>query len=103
MACHLRFAAQGARLRFPEIDIATIPLLEERNVRRGWWVKPRRWSSLLQGSLIESKEALEIGLLNDIFPDETFREEILEVAKKDSQKESSCRVRSVRFGHSWCR
>jgi len=36
--------------------------------------------------LIGSKEALEIGLLNDIFPDETFGEEILEVAKKNSQK-----------------
>jgi len=36
--------------------------------------------------LIEPKEALEIGLLNNIFPDETFREEILEVAKKIVKK-----------------
>lgn len=93
--------ATACHLRFPEINIATIPLLEERSARL--LGKANAMEFLTAGELIGLKDALEIGLLNDIFLDETFSEEILEVPKKDSQKESSRRARSVRFGHSWCR
>lgn len=86
LACHLRFANQGARFGFPEINIATIPTFGGTQRSARLVGKAKAMELLLTGELIGSKKALQIGLINGIFPDETFREDVLKIAKKVAQK-----------------
>ncbi len=58
--------------------------LEGLSGRQGWPARPRPWN--FSRRVIDSKEALRIGLLNGIFPDESFEESVLRVAKKIAQK-----------------
>lgn len=86
MACHLRFSCERARFGFPEINMATIPTLGGTQ-RSGRLVgKAKAMELLLTGELIDSKEALRIGLLNGVFSNENLEENARKVAKKISEK-----------------
>ena len=76
LACDLRFAADGAKIGLPETSIGVLPgwggtvrathLLGESVARR----------LILTGELIAADEALRVGLVEAVFPAETFNDEV---------------------------
>ena len=76
LACDLRFAADGAKIGLPETSIGVLP---------GWGGTVRATRLLgaavarrliLTGELIAADEALRVGLVDAIFPAETFDDEV---------------------------
>jgi len=76
LACDLRFMTAGARLNTAFLDVAvagdmaipwSLPRLVGASRARDLSFLPRR---------IEAEEALSIGLVSRVFPDDTFRDEI---------------------------
>jgi len=68
MACHVRVAAEHARLGQPEVKLGTIPgyggsVRLPRLVGRG-----RAAELLLTGGMVDAQEALRIGLVNRVVP-----------------------------------
>lgn len=76
LACDLRPAATGARIGLPEVGLGLIP---------GWGGTVRATKLLgpaaarrliLTGSLFPATEALQLGLVDSVFPNETFGSEV---------------------------
>lgn len=76
LACDFRFAAIGARIGLPETSLGLLP---------GWGGTVRATSILgpaiarrliLPGELLPAEEALRIGLVNAVFPQDDFRAEV---------------------------
>jgi enoyl-CoA hydratase len=82
MSCHMRFAAAGARMGQPEINLGIIPGFGgtqrlTRLVGRG-----RALEMILGGDPITAEEALRIGLVNRVIPDQELMAETLAFARK---------------------
>ena len=82
MACHIRYAAESARVGQPEINLGIIPgfggtqrLL--RLVGRG-----RALEMLLTGDPIDAQEAYRVGLVNQVVPDGDLMETAVALARK---------------------
>ncbi len=82
MACHIRYAAESARVGQPEINLGIIPgfggtqrLL--RLVGRG-----RALEMLLTGEPIDAQEAYRVGLVNQVVPDGDLMETAVALARK---------------------
>lgn len=76
LACDLRFAAEGAKIGLPETSIGVLP---------GWGGTVRATHLMgaavarrliLTGELIAADEALRIGLVDAVFPNEKFGDEV---------------------------
>lgn len=76
LACDLRVAATAARIGLPETSLGLIP---------GWGGTVRATQLLgaaaakrliLSGTLFPAAEALQLGLITSVFPDDTFRAEV---------------------------
>lgn len=70
LACHIRFAASGARFGQPEVNLGLIPGAGgtqrlQRQIGRG-----RALELILSGELIDAAEAHRIGLVNRVFEPE---------------------------------
>jgi enoyl-CoA hydratase/carnithine racemase len=81
LACDFRIASASAKFGFPEVKVGAfasgsgtqrLPLL----VGRG-----RALDLLLTGRVINSTDALNYGLVEYVFPDETFMESVLSIAQ----------------------
>jgi enoyl-CoA hydratase len=82
MACHLRVAAEAARLGTPEVKLGLMcgyggTQRLPRLVGRG-----RALELLLTGEMIDAQEALRIGLVNRVVPKEKLREEAEALVRK---------------------
>jgi enoyl-CoA hydratase/carnithine racemase len=86
MACHFRFAREKARFGFPEINIATIPTLGGTQRFPRLAGKAKAMELLMTGELINAKEALQIGFLNNVFSNEDFEESLQKIAKNIAKK-----------------
>lgn len=82
LACDWIYAAESAEFGQPEITLGIIP---------GWGATrrlPKRVGIaqakelILTGKIIDAKEAYRIGLVNQVFPDKSFMEEVEKVAKE---------------------
>ncbi len=82
LACDWIYAAESAEFGQPEITLGIIP---------GWGATlrlPRRIGEtqakqlIFTGKIIDAKEAYQIGLVNKIFSDESFTEEVEKESKK---------------------
>ncbi len=84
--CDLRYASESAVLGLPEVDLGVLP------AATGTQKLPRLvglgagLELLLTGKRIDAKEALRIGLVNGVFPKETYMEEIMSIARAMAQK-----------------
>jgi enoyl-CoA hydratase/carnithine racemase len=81
LACDFRMASASARFGFPEVKVGAFASGSgtqrlPRLVGRG-----RALELLLTGRIIPAEEALQIGLVEYVFPDETLQEKALELAK----------------------
>lgn len=101
MACHLRLASDRAKLGQPEILLGMIPGFggTQRLSRICGVAKAREL--LLTGEQISAQEALEIGLVNRVFPEGRLLKESVGLAKKiASNPQAAVRLiqRAVRDG-----
>jgi enoyl-CoA hydratase len=82
LACHVRVAAEGARLGTPEVKLGIMcgyggTQRLPRLVGRG-----RALEMLLTGEMVDAQEALRIGLVNRVVPKEKLREETEALLRK---------------------
>lgn len=86
MACHIRYAAKGAKLGQPEINLGIIPGFGgtqrlARLIGRG-----RALELLLTGDAIDADEALRLGLVNRVFEPEGLMAACTDLAKRLAAK-----------------
>ena len=86
MACHMRIASDRAKFGQPEILLGIIPGFggTQRLLRLCGLAKARE--ILLTGDQISAKDALEIGLVNQVVPEGRLLKESVGLAKKIASK-----------------
>ena len=81
MACDVRIAAEGAQFGQPEINVGIIPGAGG-TVRLTRLVGPGKAKELVfTGKIIPAQEALAIGLVNQVVPDDKLMDEAMAMAK----------------------
>lgn len=82
LACHLRFASENATFSQPEVKLGLIP---------GWGGTQRlpkiigiarATEMILSGNIINSERALNIGLVNAVFPRKTLMKNVMNIVDK---------------------
>lgn len=68
MACHLRFAAEGARFGQPEVNLGLIPGAGGTQRLPKLVGRGRALELVLTGGMVDAAEAHRIGLVNRVFP-----------------------------------
>jgi len=84
--CDIRFAAADARLGQPEINIGFIPPVGTTQSLVRLLGRPRAIRYLYEGALVSAEEALDMGLVDLIYPPERLHEEIQTYANSLAQK-----------------
>jgi enoyl-CoA hydratase/carnithine racemase len=84
--CDVRFAANDTRLGQPEINIGFIPPVGATQALARLLGRPRAIRYLYEGTLVSAEEALDIGLIDMIYPSEKFQEEVQTYANVLAQK-----------------
>lgn len=74
-ACDLVLAASSARFGYPEVKIGFVPAMVMAILKRNVSEK-RAFELLTRGAEISAEEAKQVGLLNRVFSDETFDDEV---------------------------
>jgi methylglutaconyl-CoA hydratase len=78
-ACDLVLAAGSARFGYPEVKIGFVPAMVTAILRRNLSEK-KSFELITQGFDFSAAEALEMGLINRVFPDESFENDVAEYA-----------------------
>lgn len=86
LACDLRLASQNARFGQPEINIGILPGFGGSQRLPRLIGKGRALEMILTGDMIGAEEALRIGLVNRVFPQEQLLEEARRLAAKIASK-----------------
>ncbi len=76
-ACDLVLAAGGARFGYPEVKIGFVPAMVTAILRRNLPEK-RSFELITQGFEFSAGEAKEMGLVNRVFEDESFEQNVKE-------------------------
>ncbi|MBI2132871.1 MAG: enoyl-CoA hydratase/isomerase family protein [Candidatus Tectomicrobia bacterium] len=86
LACSIRYAAASARFGQPEINLGIMPGYgaTQRLVRLAGL--GRALEALLTGDMIDAGEALRLGLVNKVVPDDTLMAEARALAQKLARK-----------------
>lgn len=86
LACDLRTATEKSRFALPEITLGIMPgsAGTQRISRLIGMTKAKELC--FTGDLISAKEALELGVLNHIYPAESFLDDTISLAKKIASK-----------------
>lgn len=74
-ACDLVLAAKSARFGYPEVKIGFVPAMVMAILRRNLSEK-RSFELITQGFEFSAEEAEKIGLINRVFEDENFEEDV---------------------------
>lgn len=74
-ACDLVLASASARFGYPEVKIGFVPAMVMAILRRNVSEK-RAFELITRGAEISADQAREFGLVNQIFPDESFAEDV---------------------------
>ena len=74
-ACDLVLAAASARFGYPEVKIGFVPAMVMAILRRNVSEK-RAFELITRGAEISADEAKEFGLVNQVFSDESFAEDV---------------------------
>ncbi len=83
-ACDLVLASESARFGYPEVKIGFVPAMVLAILRRNVSEK-RAFELITRGDEIDAARAEEIGLVNQVFSDETFAADVNEYLKKFTQ------------------
>ena len=87
-ACDLVLASTTARFGYPEVKIGFVPAMVLAILRRNIGEK-RAFELLTRGGEIEAEEACRLGLVNQIFSEETFDQFVDEYVKEFSKLSKS--------------
>ena len=87
-AADIVVAAESAQFGYPEVNIGFVPAMVMAILRRSVSEK-RAFELIATGETISAQTALEIGMINRVFADETFDIEAETYASKLAQKSSS--------------
>lgn len=82
MACHLRVASDRAKLGQPEVLLGIIPGFGGTQRLARICGPAKAMELLMTGDLISAKDALDIGLVNQIYPEGRLLKEAVGLAKK---------------------
>src|ERR1051325_3174308 len=74
-ACDVVLAASSARFGYPEVKIGFVPAMVMAILRRNVSEK-RAFELITRGAEISADEAKEFGLVNQVFPNERFAEDV---------------------------
>ena len=74
-ACDIVLASESARFGYPEVKIGFVPAMVMAILRRNVSEK-RAFELLTRGTEISAEEASRIGLVNQVFKDETFAADV---------------------------
>jgi enoyl-CoA hydratase/carnithine racemase len=86
MACHMRIAADSAKLGQPEINLGIIPGYGGTQ-RLARIAGPSKATELiLTGDMIDAQEALRVGLVNAVVPSDQLEETVRVLAEKIASK-----------------
>ena len=80
-ACDLVLASASARFGYPEVKIGFVPAMVMAILRRNVSEK-RAFELITRGEEISAQQAKEFGLVNHVFNDEVFADEVDAYAKK---------------------
>lgn len=86
MACHIRFAAEGAKLGLPELQLGLIPGFAGTQRLPQYVGVPKASEMLLTSEPIPAEEACSFGLVNRVVSEETLLQESLKLAQKAAEK-----------------
>ena len=87
-ACDIVLAARSSRFGYPEVKIGFVPAMVMAILRRNVPEK-RVFELIVRGEEISAEEAFRIGLVNRVFPDETFEELVADYAQPFSKLSAS--------------
>ena len=74
-ACDLVLAAESARFGYPEVQIGFVPAMVMAILRRNVSEK-RAFELITRGEQVSAAEARQMGLVNRVFPDASFAEDV---------------------------
>lgn len=86
LACHMRFAAPQAKFGQPEVNLGIIPGYGGTQRLTTLVGRAQSMELILSGAIIDSEEALRIGLINKIFSSETLIDECMKIAELIASK-----------------
>ncbi|MHB2149504.1 enoyl-CoA hydratase/isomerase family protein [Calditrichota bacterium LG25] len=86
MACHFRLASENARFGQPEINLGIIPGYGGTQRLPRLVGKGRALELLLTGDMIDAQEALRLGLVNHVTPQERLMDEGKKILRKITVK-----------------
>ena len=75
-AADLILAAESARFGYPEVKIGFVPAMVAAILRRNVAEK-QAFELLVRGGEISARRAYEVGLVNQVFPDATFENDVV--------------------------
>lgn len=87
-ACDLVLASASARFGYPEVKIGFVPAMVLAILRRNVSEK-RAFELITRGEEIDAARAKEIGLVNQVYSDETFDEDVNEYLKRFAEVSST--------------
>lgn len=87
-ACDLVLASESARFGYPEVKIGFVPAMVLAILRRNVSEK-RAFELITRGEEIDAARAKEIGLINQVFADETFDEQVNEYLRRFAEVSST--------------
>ena len=79
MVCDLVFAGESARFGFPEVKIGFVPAMVAAILRRNLGEK-KSFELLTQGFEFTAAEALQLGLINRVVPDDELAAAVMDFA-----------------------
>lgn len=87
-ACDLVLAAESAQFGYPEVKLGFVPAMVTAILRRNLGEK-RAFELMAVGDSISAAEAATLGLVNRIFPDETFETDSTAMLEKLGRRSAS--------------
>ena len=87
-ACDLVLASASARFGYPEVKIGFVPAMVLAILRRNVSEK-RAFELITRGEEIDAARAAEIGLVNQVFSDETFDADVNQYLKRFTEVSST--------------
>lgn len=86
LACHIRVASENAKFGQPEVNLGIIPGYGGTQRMTRLINSGRAMEYILTGDMIDSAEALRIGLVNKVYPQSELMNRVFEMAKKITGK-----------------
>ena len=96
MACHVRYASENAKFGQPEVKLGLIPAWGGTQRLPRIVGKGNATELIIGGHMINADEALRIGLVNKVFPQENLMDETVDFAKTILNNGPDCLAESLR-------